>query len=761
MNRTLRGAWSRRGTLLPLLLLTVVVVAGAVTVLGFADRAGTSPRLAVPLLLLGAVAVPATGRELANARRTEIAIARLRGLQGGELYTLLAVEPLLVLLLGGVLGIVLGGVGAWLAGRAWVDASAALPGPGAVLAGLAIVAVGLGAVLVGMAGALREPLSQQVSIAARPRLASTGALFASVLILVGAVVAVYRSSVVTSGEPDWVVLAGPALVGLAVGQVVVWLLRLVARLALGRTARGALPGFLAVRRLARVADAATPLRVLVAASVVAALAFTGAADVDDWTDDTARLRAGAPLQVKLDGDARSSLRLTRKLDPAGDWLMAAVLVPGLGSVPARRAFLDSDRYEAVVGDFFDGTGAAGVAGRVGRLSGDNPTIATGDTVRATARTVSPRRSGEIRPLVSVGYRDGSGASSTVSIPLRIGRDGAAVSGSTRLRGCAGGCSVTDVTLGRSRGDSGLPWLLTGLDFGGVDALARTWRPRPSQFPGGFSIEMIPVEEGLLAPATNRPLEATVAGGVARLSVLATDTVTWDGEQRLVDSPGGDERRADVVDRFPALPLVEKDGLLADLAQAAAGAPPTVPAAEVMVLARADTPPGLLAELVDAAGHRPRTLGAVDAATADETGAAQARVYSLMAGFCLLAALLVLAAAVARQRAAWLHEVAALRVIGVPTDQLRGSGLVEVLWLTVAAVLATVVGAVAAVRLLLAHLALVTVPDHAVPLRTDLDWWPIGLAAAVAAALVVAVNGRGRAVRTDRSRPAILREEGAA
>ena len=83
-------------------------------------------------------------------------------------------------------------------------------------------------------------------------------MFASVLILVGAVVAVYRSSVVTSGEPDWVVLAGPALVGLAVGQVVVWLLRLVARLALGRTARGALPGFLAVRRLARVADAATP-----------------------------------------------------------------------------------------------------------------------------------------------------------------------------------------------------------------------------------------------------------------------------------------------------------------------------------------------------------------------------------------------------------------------------------------------------------------------------------------------------------------------
>jgi hypothetical protein len=760
MNRTLRGAWSRRGTLLPLLLLTVVVVAGAVTVIGFADRAGTSPRLAVPLLLLGAVAVPATGRELANARRTEIAIARLRGLQGGELSTLLAVEPLLVLLLGGVLGILLGGVGAWLAGLAWVGASAALPGPTAVVAGLVIVVVGLAAVLLGMAGALREPLSQQVSIAARPRLASTGAMFASVLILMAAVVAVYRSSVVTSGDPDWVVLAGPALVGLAVGQLVVGLLRLVARLALGRTAQGALPGFLAVRRLARVADAATPVRILVAASVVAALAVTGAADVDDWTGDTARLRAGAPLQVELDSDASGALELTRDLDPDGRWLMAAVLVPGQGSVPARRAFLDTSRYDAVVGDFFAGTAAAGVGTRVGRLSGDNPTIATGDTVRATARGVSARRSGEVRPRVTVAYLDQRGHTSSATIPLRIGPDGAEATATQPLRGCRGGCSITELVLDRSR-DSGLPWLLTGLDFGGVDGLAPAWRTVPSRTLGVAPVELTQVDEGFLVPSSDHPLRAFPAGGAARLSVLATDSATWADEPPLVDSPGGDERRADVVARLPALPLVEADGLVADLPLAAAGAPPTVPAAEVMVLARADTPPALLADLAEAAGHEPRTLEAVDAATARETGAAQARVYSLMAGFCVLAGLLVLAAAVARQRAAWLREVAALRALGVPTDQLRGSGLVEVLWLATAAVLATVAGAVAAVRLLLAHLSLVTVPEHAVPLRTGLDWWPIGLAAGVAALAVVVVVGRGRTVQADRSRPAILREEGAA
>ena len=42
LARTLRGAWSRRGTLAPLLALTTVVVAGVVAVLGFSEAAGTS-----------------------------------------------------------------------------------------------------------------------------------------------------------------------------------------------------------------------------------------------------------------------------------------------------------------------------------------------------------------------------------------------------------------------------------------------------------------------------------------------------------------------------------------------------------------------------------------------------------------------------------------------------------------------------------------------------------------------------------------------
>ncbi|MCW2796344.1 FtsX-like permease family protein [Nocardioides sp.] len=760
MIRTLRGAWSRRGTLLPLLLLTLVVTAGAVCVLGFAGAAGTSPMLAVPLLLLGAIAVPATGRELAIARRREVALARLRGLEGGSLWTLLAVEPLLVLLVGGALGIGLGAVGSRLTSDLWVEAPASGVGPGAVLAGLAIVAVGLVVVLAGMAGALREPLADQVSIASRPRAASTTATFLNVLLLVAAVVAVYRSSAGAGGDPDWVVLAGPALVGLAVGQVVVWLVRILARVGVGRTTNRSLPAFLAVRRLARVADAATALRVLVAAAVVAALAITGATQVDEWTADTARLRAGAPLVVDLDGDAMSALSLTRDLDPDGRWLMAAVLVPGQGSLPARRAFLDTARYDAVVGDFLSGTPAAGVSRSIADLGGGDPGIATGNTASITVRGVSSRVSGAIRPRIAVAYRNPAGLTDTVVFRMDVGLDGAETTATRPLENCSAGCVVTGLTMSGST-DAQRPWILSGLDFGGIDALAGDWRAVPTTPPAGVRpVAVISSAEGLLFPATDATLQTFPVTTGPVLPVLATDTVDWAGAPPQVDSPGGDERQAQILGTLPALPLVEADGLLADLPRAAAGAPPTVPAAEVMVLARSDTPPDVLTKLVAAAGHGIRTVADVRSTTANQTGAVQARVYTLLAGFCLLVALLVLGASVARQRSAWLLDVAALRVLGVRPSQLRRAGLTEVFVLTLVGVAATAAGSVVAVRLLLAHLDLVAVPEHAIPLQTYVAVLPIAVAAGAVAAVVVLVSGRGRGIQLARSAPAILREEAA-
>lgn len=766
LARTLRGAWSRRGTLAPLLALTTVVVAGVVAVLGFSGAAGTSGALAVPLLLLALVALPTTGRELAAARRGEIALARLRGLEGGELYVLLALEPLLVLVLGGLLGGGLGLLVAHLSADAWLTDPAALAGlvgADALTAAVLVVLAGLVALLVGMGAALREPLADQVAAVARPRRTTLASAFAQVLVVVGAAVAVYRSSVTPTddaGGPDLVVLAGPALVGLAVGAAALWLLRLLARRWVRhRGPRAGLAGFLAARRLARVAGAGAALQVLVAAAVVAGVALTAAIQVEQWTERSARLVAGAPLRIDLETGAEPALELTRRLDPDGRWLMAAVLVPGEGSVPARRAFLDLSRHERVLGGFHDDTSAAGLAAVVDELVADEAGSGTagpveGTEVVATVSGVSRRLEGRVRPEVLLTLRDVTGGSRQVRLRLEVGLDGAPDTASTGVR-CAEGCEPVAVTLQRRPGDSQLPWTLDSLVLGDQDLLERDWSSAEEtrgDRPGG----PVPVAGGLLAVTSSTPLVAVPDAGSAAVPVLATRSATWDGDP-VLDSPGGLDLPAQVVARVPALPLVQADGVLADLPRALVGSPPTVPVAEVVVLARADTPSALLDEVLDETGGELRTLEQVRAALSDDTGAAQARVYLLVAGFGLLVALLVLGTAVARERPAWLRDVAALRVVGLDVRRVRGAGRLEVAGLVVVSVGAALLGTAAGVLWLLGDLALVEVPDYAVALRTSLDPLPVLLLGLVVAAVVALVVGRGRRPSAERSRPAILRE----
>lgn len=769
LARTLRGAWSRRGTLAPLLALTTVVVAGVVAVLGFSEAAGTSGALAVPLLLLALVALPTTGRELAAARREEIALARLRGLEGGELYVLLALEPLLVLVLGGLLG---GGLGLLVAHLS-VDASltdpaarAGLVGADALTAAVLVVLAGLVALLVGMGAALREPLADQVAAVARPRRTTLASAFAQVLVVVGAAVAVYRSSVTPTdgtGGPDLVVLAGPALVGLAVGAAALWLLRLVARRWVRhRGPRAGLAGFLAARRLARVAGAGAALQVLVAAAVVAGVALTAAIQVEQWTERSARLVAGAPLRIDLETDAEPALELTRRLDPDGRWLMAAVLVPGEGSVPARRAFLDLSRHERVLGGFHDDTSAAGLATVVDELVADEAAAGTagpveGTEVVATVSGVSRRLEGRVRPEVLLTLRDVTGGSRQVRLRLEVGLDGAPDTASTEVR-CAEGCEPVAVTLQRRPGDSQLPWTLDSLVLGDQDLLERDWSPAEEtrgDRPGG----PVPVAGGLLAVASSTPLVAVPDAGSAVVPVLATRSATWDGDP-VLDSPGGLDLPAQVVARVPALPLVQADGVLADLPRALVGSPPTVPVADVVVLARADTPSALLDEVLDETGGE---------AAHPRAGARLAqRRHRRRPGPRLPAGRRLRAA----RRAAGPRHRRGPRAAGLAARRrraarrgprrtpIRGAGRLEVAGLVVVSVGAALLGTAAGVLWLLGDLALVEVPDHAVALRTSLDPLPVLLLGLVVATVVALVVGRGRRPSAERSRPAILREEAA-
>ena len=147
----------------------------------------------------------------------------------------------------------------------------------------------------------------------------------------------------------------------------------------------------------------------------------------------------------------------------------------------------------------------------------------------------------------------------------------------------------------------------------------------------------------------------------------------------------------------------------------------------------------------------------DAGGEGAVGADRARVYSVMALFCVLVSILVLAAAVSRQRRALATEVAALRVVGVRRSDVASVGRRELLVLTVAGTLATLVGSVVCIHMLVSRLPLVHVPTSGIPADFGLGWLPLLIAGGLAAAVAWFVGSRGKRVGVQESRPAIMRE----
>jgi hypothetical protein len=797
MSRATRGARARRGTLVTLTAMTAVVTAGLVTVLGFGevlrDSAGDdgsavsiSRWLALPLLVIGAVAVPAVGHELALARREEVGLARLRGVHGRRLVAFLLGEPFVAIVLGGVIGLALGVAGTWLTTRLWLEERGISASVWTFGAAAVVVLVATGGVAVGMAAASREPLSDQVSIATRAKPATAAALFGSVVVLAAAGIAVYRAGRET--DADLVVLAGPALVGLAAGQLTVWLLRGVARVATARTAGSGLPAFLATRRVGRGSDRGTSLRLLVAAGAVATLAATGAAGISGWTDDNARLTAGAPTRLDVDLNAREAVALTEELDPSGRWLTAAVYVPDDNPL-RRRVFLDSTRFSETAGDFYDSTPAAGVVAGAADLAVESPDPAVGDSVQVVADGIPwrlPNASvvfgGDAPPLdgaveITIDYVTEQGAPGTSIVVLSAREDSGTVSGSEPVDDCAEGCVVrqvsieTGIVFGRDDdffvvGDTRIneangsrATQFRELRFGDVDLTQAPWRTVVND---SFRKD----ERGSVKPADGGGIEVTTAidgrvradiGADRELPVITTEGIDFGEAGPIVIGPGGDDSAADVVATLPGLPLVEASGMLADLRSALYGSGPTIPGADVMILATGDTPANVLAQAREA-GATVRTLDEVETADRLATGAVTARVYAVLAGCCLLVALLALVASAARQRAAYRTDVASMRVVGIPTGQIRSAGMGELGLLALIAVVAGTGTGLLASRLLLDALPLAVVPEFAVPLQPASSVLPALGTGLLLALVVVVVAGRGRALDLDRTRPSILRDE---
>ena len=311
--------------------------------------------------------------------------------------------------------------------------------------------------------------------------------------------------------------------------------------------------------------------------------------------------------------------------------------------------------------------------------------------------------------------------------------------------------LTDFNPGRAT-------TLTSLRFGDVELVDEEWKvsgagERPPEDTG--TIE--PTDAGLVVTTgASGVVRADAAAATQQVPVLATPGLSFGETGPEVDGPGGDTNPAEIRAELPALPLVGAAGLFGDLRTALYGSSPTVPAAQVAILAAADTPADVLAALVDEGGTV-HTLDGISTSVERESGAVQAWMYAVMAGCCLLVALLALLAAGGRQRAAYRRDVASLRVVGVPTREIRSAGLGELVLLAAVAVVAGVGAGLLAARLLLSDLPLVAVPEFAIPLvpvSSVLPALAIGLALAL---IVVVVVGRGRRIDPELTRPAILRE----
>ena len=300
--------------------------------------------------------------------------------------------------------------------------------------------------------------------------------------------------------------------------------------------------------------------------------------------------------------------------------------------------------------------------------------------------------------------------------------------------------------------------LTSLRFGDVELVDEEWKVSGAG-------ERPPEDTGTIEATDAGLVVTTGASGVVRadavaatqeLPVLATPGLRFGETGPQVDGPGGDPNPASIRAELPALPLVGAAGLFGDLRTALYASSPTVPAAQVTILAAADTPADVLAALVDEGGTV-RTLDDISTSLERQSGAVQAWMYAVMAGCCLLVALLALLAAGGRQRAAYRRDVASLRVVGVPTREIRSAGLGELVLLAAVAVVAGVGAGLLAARLLLADLPLVEVPAFAIPLVPVSSVLPALATGLALAAIVVLVAGRGRRIDPELTRPSILRE----
>lgn len=788
----LRALWSRRGLSTALWCQTVLVGAGCYVAVAFARIAGMPRGTALSLLLIGVVAVAASAQTLVRRRRHEIGLAALRGRHGVRLLWYAVAEPLVVLVVGGACG---AGVGWWLTGRL---AAGWLPGASGPYTTAAAEWVAVGVVVLVCAATVsaasvrvvRRPLLHQLTGRERVSPAGTAALFGQLLVVIAAVVAVYQARQAgTTHRLDWVSLLSPALVGLAAGQVLVWLLAAASRRAARRRHRS-IGRLLAVARLGRRADSVLVVRVVIAAAVLVAVAAGAFMAGQGWRAESSRLAVGAPLSFPVKSGALQAYAASHTADPDGKWLMA---VAAFETTPAntRRLFADTSRWGRVVGGFLSSTRAAPATNLVDRVdTGTTVPYGHGNTFSVTVpATALPH--GAKKVTFTIEYVDDSGNVNLAAVTTRPGK-GTPVAGggrrySTALNGCTRACSpqallvniatssTFNVYSSHFQGPDVVATEVTGLSFAGLDLLHGAAAPRMVSS-HRVAVHDLGAGRGLQLRVrvfdptrlgtwhVGDPLPAVVADGTHLPH--STDPFPAYGVDKpghtMLHGPDGQPVPVTMVATVPAVPLIGVRGSVVDLATALRGARNSIPATKAYVLARSDTPANVLAALRGTGTvGTPHTFDARRQAIDDSPLAHSATEYVIVAALAGGVALISLLLAVLLQVRERRREAASLRAAGVPPDAVTRGTRVESAALAVAVLVAAGIASWVASAALLAALPLVDRGRFQVPLESAPDLWLVGAVGVGAALVVGGVWWLSLAGIARSARPRLLRGEGEA
>ncbi|HST47568.1 FtsX-like permease family protein [Jatrophihabitans sp.] len=426
-----------------------------------------------------------------EAKGSEIALAKLRGLPPSATLRFGLAEPLLLVALATPLGL----LGGWLSVRL-LAATSLLPGTPVPVtrATWVAVAAALAGSVVAAAAAGRKTLRRSVLEQWRRtpgHHASPLMLVLDVLLALAAVlglVLLHRTG--RNGDPRAVTLLAPALLVFAVALLGIRLLPLVLRPLLPMTrASGRIGLFLAARQVVR-RPAGLRLAALLAVAVgLATFAIAGEGVASSNAQTRARIEVGTDRVATVQFEPlHDPVAATHRADPDGRWAMAAAtwLPDGGGAVTGRVLAVDAARLPAVA---YSGGSAPDPVEAVRALRPANlPAPLEVHTTRLRVSIDTVRLGAGNRPLVVLNLR----APNRPAFDARAGTLTPGQHTYTAAVSCAAGCTLTGITWDRPIDTFGelsgtvrvskLEFLAGGrwqqLDAG--FAAAGNWRAQPSR-----------------------------------------------------------------------------------------------------------------------------------------------------------------------------------------------------------------------------------------------------------------------------------------